>query len=327
MPPMISKASLQLRSTIGHNDDATPVMDQSSASAPLHEPTHTADPSGDLRATQASVTRSDATPNAGSEPPRDEAAMPPVTPPSMAASEAEPVEAELVRAKSSETAIAETETVETDASEEGAKKSDANDKTVADISPSAPDAKEDQARLPETEKPAITTTPKRTGQIAVFISRKDSASSMYGRISRRCSTCPCDRAERPAAGNARIHGARPTRTTQRPALVGGLACRCGRGTPSGATRMSALAPAQDRRSRRDEALPLPNSPAEALDRITIPRMRWRKLRSAFHRQLDHRFRSGHHRGRNRRRNRFHRFAALARSAAVAFCGGRVKKRA
>jgi lipoprotein-anchoring transpeptidase ErfK/SrfK len=171
--PMISKASLQLRSTIGHNDDATPVMDQSSASAPLHEPTHTADPSGDLRATKASVTIRDATPSAGSELPRDEAPVPMVSPPSIAASEAAPFEAELVSTKSSETAIAETETVETDASDEGAKKSDANDKTVADISPSAPDAKEDQARLPETEKP-ITTTPKRTGQIAVFISRKDS---------------------------------------------------------------------------------------------------------------------------------------------------------
>jgi lipoprotein-anchoring transpeptidase ErfK/SrfK len=49
------------------------------------------------------------------------------------------------------------------------------------ISPSVPDAKKDQARLPDIAKPAagktdpaISTAPKRTGQIAVFISRKDS---------------------------------------------------------------------------------------------------------------------------------------------------------
>ena len=90
------------------------------------------------------------------ESPRDEAAVPAVTPPSIAASEAAQSAAELVSAKSSQSAIAETKTVETDVSEEGARKPDANDKTVADISRGAPDAKEDQARLPETEKPAST---------------------------------------------------------------------------------------------------------------------------------------------------------------------------
>jgi hypothetical protein len=52
---------------------------------------------------------------------------------------------------------------------------------VTAVSPSAPDVKQDQARIPDkkaaTPKPdpaAAATTPKRAGQIAVFISRKDS---------------------------------------------------------------------------------------------------------------------------------------------------------
>jgi lipoprotein-anchoring transpeptidase ErfK/SrfK len=54
-------------------------------------------------------------------------------------------------------------------------------KAVTAIGPSVPDAKKDQTRLPDTAKPAAgktdpaaATAPKRTGQIAVFISRKDS---------------------------------------------------------------------------------------------------------------------------------------------------------
>jgi lipoprotein-anchoring transpeptidase ErfK/SrfK len=57
---------------------------------------------------------------------------------------------------------------------------DASAKAVTDISTSAP-AKKDQGRLPDAEKPAASkhdpvkaAAPKRTGQIAVFISRKDS---------------------------------------------------------------------------------------------------------------------------------------------------------
>jgi lipoprotein-anchoring transpeptidase ErfK/SrfK len=268
--PMISKASLQLRSTIGHNDDATPAMDQSLASAPLHEPTHTADPSGDLRATQASVTRSDATPNAGSEPPRDEAAMPPVTPPSIAASGAEPFEAELVRAKSSGTAIAETKTVETDASDEGAKKSDANNKTVADISPSAPDAKEDQARLPETEKPAITIAPKRTGQIAVFISRKDS--KLYVRQNfAPLFDMPIAIAASDRPLGTHIFTARADKEDVNVLhwSVVSLPVRAGyaerRDEDERVSRRRKIAGAVEMK-----ALPLPNSATEALDRLTIP---------------------------------------------------------
>ena len=52
-------------------------------------------------------------------------------------------------------------------------------KAATGIGPIAPDPKKDQTRLPDTAKPAAAktdtaTAPKRTGQIAVFISRKDS---------------------------------------------------------------------------------------------------------------------------------------------------------
>lgn len=56
-----------------------------------------------------------------------------------------------------------------------AEKPDAGVKAVTDISASVPDAKKDQGRLPGTEKPvAAKPAPKREGQIAVFVSRKDS---------------------------------------------------------------------------------------------------------------------------------------------------------
>src|SRR6202035_3628193 len=53
-------------------------------------------------------------------------------------------------------------------------------KPANDNSASAPDVKKDQTRPPDTAKPATakadpaTAAPKRTGQIAVFVSRKDS---------------------------------------------------------------------------------------------------------------------------------------------------------
>ena len=47
-------------------------------------------------------------------------------------------------------------------------------KAVADAPAGAPDAKKDPARLPGAEKAAaMAEPPKRTGQIAVFVSRKD----------------------------------------------------------------------------------------------------------------------------------------------------------
>jgi lipoprotein-anchoring transpeptidase ErfK/SrfK len=71
-----------------------------------------------------------------------------------------------------------------DAPKSGEKPADKPDdaaRAATAVSPSVPDAKKDQARLPDIVKPAagktdpaISTAPKRTGQIAVFISRKDS---------------------------------------------------------------------------------------------------------------------------------------------------------
>jgi lipoprotein-anchoring transpeptidase ErfK/SrfK len=199
----ISKASVQLRATIGHNDDA-----QSAA--------------------------------------------------------------ELVSAKSSQSAIAETKTVETDASEEGARKPDANDKTVADISRGAPDAKEDQARLPETEKPAITTTPKRSGQIAVFISRKDS--KLYVRQNfAPLFDMPIAIAASDRPLGTHIFTARVDKEDVNVLhwSVVSLPVRAGylerRDDDERVSRRRKIAGAVEMK-----ALPVPNSATEALDRLTIP---------------------------------------------------------
>jgi hypothetical protein len=192
-----------------------------------------------------------------------------VTPPSIAASEAAQSAAELVSAKSSQSAIAQTKTVETDASEEGAKKPDANE-TAADISRGAPDAKEAQARLPETEKPAITTTPKRSGQIAVFISRKDS--KLYVRQNfAPLFDMPIAIAASDRPLGTHIFTARVDKEDVNVLhwSVVSLPVRAGylerRDDDERVSRRRKIAGAVEMK-----ALPVPNSATEALDRLTIP---------------------------------------------------------
>ena len=60
--PATVGAAVELRSTIGHGDGATPSMDEPKASAPSREQTRTADASDTAPAANASVTMSDATP-------------------------------------------------------------------------------------------------------------------------------------------------------------------------------------------------------------------------------------------------------------------------
>src|SRR5258708_1347443 len=48
--PAISKASLELRSTVGHHDGVKPAVDEASAATPLRDQTQTADPTGDMPA-------------------------------------------------------------------------------------------------------------------------------------------------------------------------------------------------------------------------------------------------------------------------------------
>jgi lipoprotein-anchoring transpeptidase ErfK/SrfK len=52
-------------------------------------------------------------------------------------------------------------------------KSGDSPKAVTDTGGNAPDANKDQTRVPDAAKPAVAAAPKRSGQIAVFVSRKD----------------------------------------------------------------------------------------------------------------------------------------------------------
>ena len=210
--PETSIASLDLRSTVGHDSRAPNVMDEASTPKPLSEQTHTADAGASPEA-KVAVTMSDATPsaspmadNAASNRPAD-AAMKSVTVKSVAellatkssetaASNAEPVEAEATDDAQGSLDVAKTDALAETAKVEAAKaeaeaddlKSQAAimapaDKYSAGVPAAAnapvPDAKKDQGRPSDPEKaeapkPATTLTiAKDNGPISVFISRKD----------------------------------------------------------------------------------------------------------------------------------------------------------
>ncbi len=58
--PAIAEVAIELRPTIGHADSVKPAIDEAKASAPLTEPTRTADATDTLPVSNASVTMSDA---------------------------------------------------------------------------------------------------------------------------------------------------------------------------------------------------------------------------------------------------------------------------
>jgi len=133
----------------------------------------------------------------------------------------------------------------------------------------APDAKKDAARLPGAEKAARTEPPKRSGQIAVFVSRKDS--KLYVRENFKpqfdvpITITPSDR---PLGTHVFTAEADKKDSNLLRWSVVSLPV---------AARQTARTDEDDRAARRRktaggaEAKPLqaPNSPAEALDRITI----------------------------------------------------------
>ena len=279
--PAISAASLELRPTVGHDGGVKPVMSEPPA-APL---TQTADARAALPAQNAPVTMTDAT--------SSEAAAPGET----ASSDHKPVET-----KSSEAAAAEIKSAVTgvttqtsgdavrtegpakDARTEAPKadaassreKPDQNVKAVTDIRPAAPDVKNDQPRL-DAEKaavskpdPAIVAPPKRSGQIAAFVSRKDS--KLYVRqnfsplfevpvtiapsdrpLGTHVFTAQVDKNDANVLHWSVISLPAPARYAEP------------RGEDERASRRRKIAGAA-----QNKAIPAPNSPAEALDRLTIP---------------------------------------------------------
>ena len=190
----ISEASLELRPTVGHDENVKPVMRESSASTPLHDRTRTADASNGLPAANGPVTMTDATSSAGNASPGGEPAArtdsaPPDTASVKADEAAEPSTAKRSDGASSDDKPVETKPPAAAVATEGAKAQDGKAEAKAEATRvevradgarrEVPKAK-DQTRL-DTPRPAPTmgAAPKRSGQISVFVSRKDS--KLYAR--------------------------------------------------------------------------------------------------------------------------------------------------
>ena len=277
--PANSEPSLNLRSTVGH-------------AAPLREQTHTADASASLPA--ANVVVSDATPSAAKAQPASDTSNAEAkadAPTSEAAAPAAPADEAKVEAKEakSETksevsteaptaAITNTEPARTDAPKvEEAKGSETKApestekpaepiKAIATTPAVAPDVKKDTARPPGAVAKAE--PPRRPGQIAVFVSGKDS--KLYVRENFRpqfdvpITIAPSDRPMGTHVFTAEADKKDPN--LLRWSVVS---------LPVTA-RNAARTDNEDRSARRRKMaaaevkpLAVPNSPAEALDRLTI----------------------------------------------------------
>jgi hypothetical protein len=302
--PEMSVASLDLRSTVGHDSRAPNVMDEASTPKPLNEQTHTADAGASPEA-KIAVTMSDAAPSAS--PIADNAASGQPADAGLKSGTVKSV-AELLAPKSSETAAsndqpidakatddvqASLEVVKTDAPAEAAKveaaKADDVKPQAAIVAPGdkpsagvpaatnaqpVPDVKKDQGRPADSEKaeaakPAPTLAiAKGNGPISVFISRKDA--KLYVRqnfaplFDVPVTIAPSDRPLGTHIFTAEAD--RKDANTLRWSVVT---------LPSG--RNAERRDDDERASRRRKiagaaeiAKPEPDSPAEALDRLTIP---------------------------------------------------------
>jgi L,D-transpeptidase catalytic domain len=278
----ISDASLELRSTVGHDNGVKPVIPEQGAPTPLRVQTRTAYAGGDMPAAKASVTMSDAAPGAKSETAKSEAEPPTATtesaPSGPAKSEPDAAGVKLSEMTSTADKPADAGKLEAPANEgvKAERKPDESVKAGTDISPGAADVKQDQARMPDkaaAPKPdpaANATTPKRAGQIAVLISRKDS--KLYVRqnfsalfdvpvtiapserpLGTHVFTVRVDKDDASVLRWSVVSLPAPARYVERPY------------EDERALRRRNIA-----RAAEVKALPVANSPAEALDRLTIP---------------------------------------------------------
>jgi lipoprotein-anchoring transpeptidase ErfK/SrfK len=204
--PATSELSLELRSSVGHDGG---IKSEPAATVPLREQTHTAN-AGALPATKAAVSMSDAASASSDAAPSasrgddqasntDAKIEEPATADraEIASSDGKSVEAKSPEAAAAVNASAD-ENIRSDAANVEAKaevktatptastaapneKPDDSVKAVTDASASIADAKKELTRSPDTEKtiapkadPATIAAPKSSGQISVFVSRKDS---------------------------------------------------------------------------------------------------------------------------------------------------------
>jgi len=261
--PVIAEASLELRSTVGHDNAVKPVIAEHAAATSLRAQTRTAYASGDMPAAKASVTMSDAAPGAKSETAKSEPDETAAKRSEITSTDDKPADAAKLETRANESVKAEAKPAE-------------SVKPGTDINPSAPDVKQGQAGTPEkaaapkADPAANAVTPKRAGQIAALISRKDSRLYVRQNFSALfdvpVTIAPSDRPLGTHVFTVRVD--KDDASVLRWSVV------------------SLPAPARYA-ERRDEdeyvsrrrkvvravevkALPVANSPAEALDRLTIP---------------------------------------------------------
>ena len=278
--PVIAGASLELRTTVGHDNGVKPVIAEQTAAAPLQAQSRTAYASGDMLAARASVTMSDAASGAKSENAKSEAESPAATaePSEPAKSESGVAAAKHGEMTSADDKLADAAKLEAAANEsvkaEG--KPEETIKAGTDIAPSTPDVKQDQAPAPDkatAPKPdpaASAMTPKRAGQIAALISRKDSRLYVRQNFSALfdvpVTIAPSDRPLGTHVFTVRVD--KDDASVLRWSVV----------SLPASSRHAERRDEDERALRRRKiagavemkAMPVANSPAEALDRLSIP---------------------------------------------------------
>src|SRR6266403_2648131 len=262
--PVIAGASLELRTTVGHDNGAKPVVAEQTAAAPSQAQTRTAYASGDISAARASVTMSDAAPGTKSENAKSDPGVTTAKRGEMTSADDKPADAAKLKAAANESVNAEG-------------KPEESIKAGTDISPSAADVKQDQAPAPDKKavapKPdpaANATTPKRAGQIAALISRKDSRLYVRQNFSALfdvpVTIAPSDRPLGTHVFTVRLDKDDASilrwSVVSLPAPVRYVERHY---EDERALRRRKIAGAVEMK-----ALPAANSPAEALDRLTIP---------------------------------------------------------
>jgi len=308
--PANSEASLELRSSVGHVEAVKPVATEATDSTSLRDQTHTADASGDTRVPKSPATMSDA-PAGNKAPLRDEVAAKREETVAVdnKPAEAKPAETTTSETKAAETAVADTaakkpeeaavastvtndtpkveakpdqqaaagvkpeEKAEQKAEEEPAQTKIEAAKVEPEAAAIAAEANKDQSRLagkPAVAKPEL---PKRTGQIAVFVSRKDS--KLYVRqnfaplfempitiaasdrpLGTHVFTAETDKNDANVLRWSVVSLPMSAKALQRSADEERVSHRRNKVAAAGPIEM--------------KPLPLPDSAAEALDRITIP---------------------------------------------------------
>ena len=291
--PAAPDANLDLRASVGH------------AEVNSRAQTRTADASGATPAANASVTMSDASPAASGEAVKADDAASAEAKPDVAKADPAPVAGTEKTLESAGSDDKPTETRPADAATGEAKSADAGKtaemqaakaetprldaaksaekpaETVkaADLPASPAEVKKDTARLPGGVKPEL---PKRTGQIAVFVSRKDSR--LYVRQEFKplfevpVAIAPSDRPLGTHVFTAEADKNEPNllrwSVVSLPMTARTAARLDDEERPSRRRRMAA-APAEFK------PLPVPDRPAEALDRITIPQDAMARINEAL----------------------------------------------